>query len=83
MTNHPPICLLHLSDFHVGKDDHGHKVLFRHLLDHIRERVAANTGPDLVMITGDIAQSGVSGQCESIKTGFLAPLGKLIPAVPI
>ena len=49
-----PIRWLHLSDFHVGKDDYAQKRLFEKILEHIAEREA----PDLVSVTGDIANNG-------------------------
>ena len=73
------IRLLHLSDFHVGKDEHGQQVLLEELLGHLEKRINSNQGPDLVLITGDIAQSGQAGQYRIFKEQFLAPLLKWIP----
>jgi len=53
------IRILHLSDFHVGKDDHGQQVLFEELLDHVQKRASAGQGPDLVVITGEKRFRGV------------------------
>ncbi len=77
------IRVLHLSDFHVGKDAHGQSVLFDHLLDHIQDQIHLNLSPDMVLITGDIAQSGKPKQYKEFKDAFLTPLKKKLHHVPL
>lgn len=79
MSSDSVVRWLHLSDFHVGKDNYGQRVLFRHLLKHIQERVAAGVGPDIVLITGDIANKGKSDQYEKFCEEFYVPLWGLLP----
>ncbi|MDQ1611112.1 MAG: hypothetical protein QOG00_1043 [Pyrinomonadaceae bacterium] len=70
---------LHLSDFHVGKDDYGQLRLFKYLLDHIRARVGEGLGPDLVFITGDIANKGLEAQYKEFYDSFFWPLLDCLP----
>lgn len=65
---------LHLSDFHVGRDDYGQRRLFSYILDHVRRRVSAGQGPDLVFITGDIANRGMLTEYQQFFEQFLIPL---------
>jgi predicted MPP superfamily phosphohydrolase len=65
---------LHLSDFHVGKDDYGQRRLFRAILDHIESRVKASTGPDMVFVTGDIANQGKPAEYKQFIDEFYQPL---------
>lgn len=70
--------MLHLSDFHVGKDGHGQKVLFAELLSEIKASVdEAGRQPDLIMITGDIANKGI--EYAPFVRDFLEPLRSLMP----
>jgi len=68
---------LHLSDFHVGKDDYGQIMLFRHILKQVKSRVV-NTRLDFVFITGDVAQSGTAAQYDLFLQDCLAPLQQLV-----
>ncbi len=61
---------LHLSDFHIGKDDYGQSQLFKYILRHVEKRPK----PDFVFITGDIAQSGRAEQYGIFFENFLTPL---------
>ena len=73
-----PLRWLHLSDFHVGKDDYGQRRLFKYLLDHVRERVESGAGPDVVFITGDIADKGQADQYDDFFDSFFVPLWGLL-----
>ncbi|MCP4659722.1 MAG: metallophosphoesterase, partial [bacterium] len=64
---------LHLSDFHVGKDKYAQRRIFKRIHEHVRERVEAEA-PDLVFITGDLAQSGKSEEYAELYGAFLLPL---------
>lgn len=65
---------LHLSDFHVGKDDYVQAKLFGYILKNIREKMQAGTGPDMVFITGDIAHSGNPVEYKLFTDEFFRPL---------
>ena len=65
---------LHCSDFHVGKDRTAQERLLRKIVEHVRERVASGLVPDLVFITGDLANRGVNPEYKDFNEGFIAPL---------
>nr|VFJ52971.1 MAG: Calcineurin-like phosphoesterase [Candidatus Kentron sp. FW] len=65
---------LHLSDFHTGKDDYGQLRLFDSILKHIDGRIAQHGPPDLVFITGDIAQGARPEQYDTFAEEFLLKL---------
>src|ERR1044072_8231258 len=70
---------LHLSDFHVGKDNYGQRHLFKYLLDHIRARTWDGSGPNMVFITGDIANKGLDVQYKDFYDNFFWPLLECLP----
>ena len=66
---------LHLSDFHVGKDDYAQLHLFEKILDHVRDRKKSQAWiPDLVFITGDIANRGQASEYKTFRSEFLTKL---------
>lgn len=65
---------LHLSDFHIGKDNYGQIKLFQYILEHIEERKLQGCIPDAVFITGDIAHKGSEEQYTLFCEEFLLPL---------
>lgn len=65
---------LHLSDFHVGKDELGERQFFKYIHQHVRDRVQNDRPPDLIFITGDIAHGGLRGQYEEFSKNFFQPL---------
>ena len=69
---------LHLSDFHTGKDNYGQRQLFRYILSHIRNCVTANAAPDLIFITGDIANKGKPEEYDLFNREFLFPLQEIV-----
>ena len=62
---------LHLSDFHVGKDDYAQRTLFDKIIEHVRGRVSAGQPPDFVFITGDLANKGLPQEYEEFCYNFL------------
>lgn len=62
---------LHLSDFHVGKDDYGTRKMFDYIIGHVKHRKNA---PDLVFITGDLANRGLASEYETFWMEFAWPL---------
>ncbi|MBE9012603.1 metallophosphoesterase [Pseudanabaenaceae cyanobacterium LEGE 13415] len=69
-----PIRYLHLSDFHVGKDKYAERKMFRKILNHVQEKKDQNWIPDLVFITGDIANRGKAEEYEVFTDEFLLGL---------
>src|SRR4051794_17680901 len=69
---------LHLSDFHVGKDDYGQRQLFDQLLTHVAVRTRDRGAPDLVIISGDIANRGLETEYATFGEQFFLPLTELL-----
>jgi hypothetical protein len=69
-----PIRWLHISDFHVGKDDYAQRGIFKRIHRHVSKRVEEVGAPDLVFATGDLAQSGKAQEYRTFYQDFLAPL---------
>jgi predicted MPP superfamily phosphohydrolase len=69
-----PIRWLHLSDFHVGKDGYESRKLFDRIHEHVREQCANGFVPDLIFITGDIANAGLEAEYAEFIAKFLEPL---------
>ncbi len=69
---------LHLSDFHVGKDDYGQQMLFEEILEHVRLRQTDGFIPDLIFITGDVAYEGKRAQYKVFVSDFLRPLYEIV-----
>lgn len=65
---------LHLSDFHVGKDDYATRKMFDYILAHVSKRKGDGFVPDLLFITGDLADKGLVSQYETIWQDFIWPL---------
>lgn len=65
---------LHLSDFHIGKDDFGQSDFCEKIIAHVcTERDMGNV-PDLIFLTGDIANKGQKKEYEKFRSQFYAPL---------
>jgi predicted MPP superfamily phosphohydrolase len=73
-----PIRWLHLSDFHVGKDDYAQRKLFDRIIQHVRHTLSTGLRPDLVFITGDIANYGKLQEYQTFFDEFLAPLHNVL-----
>lgn len=73
-----PIRWLHLSDFHVGKDDYAQRKMFDYILRHVHERIAQGFTPDLLFLTGDLANKGLANEYETFWLEFVTPLQELI-----
>lgn len=68
---------LHLSDFHVGLDNHGQTQLFQYILKHVKECIK-QSNLDFVFITGDVAQSGLEKEYEKFGADFILPLEEIV-----
>lgn len=73
---------LHLSDFHTGKDEYGQIKLFQYILKHINERKEAGWKPDVIFITGDIANKGAESEYRLFEEEFFMPLIEIFPELP-
>ena len=69
---------LHLSDFHVGKDDHAQRSMFDKIVRHVQSRIAAGQIPDFVFLTGDLANKGLPEEYEDFCYNLLLPLQEVI-----
>ncbi|WP_157742027.1 metallophosphoesterase [Pseudomonas sp. NS1(2017)] len=70
---------LHLSDFHMGKEDYDQKYFLGRILEHVSERLQAGYKLDYVFITGDIANRGAVKEYERFLEEFIIPLELLAP----
>ena len=71
---------LHLSDFHTGKDGYGQRQLFKYILTNVREHNSIGSTPDLVFITGDIANKGQDKEYIEFYENFFMPLMDSLPS---
>ncbi len=65
---------LHLSDFHIGKDDYAQRQILGYILEEIDRAIKAGRKPDFVFITGDLADKGKSEEFAKFDELFLIPL---------
>ncbi len=65
---------LHCSDFHMGKDRTAQERLVTKIIEHVKNTVSSGFVPDLVFITGDIANNGLKREYDDFRKGFLLPL---------
>ncbi|HEU5378407.1 MAG TPA: metallophosphoesterase [Ktedonobacteraceae bacterium] len=65
---------LHLSDFHTGKDAYGQEQMFRYILKYIEQKVKSGYPPDLVFLTGDIADTGNPREYKAFMDTFFRSL---------
>jgi len=69
---------LHLSDFHVGKDEYGQRQIFKYILGEVSSKIVQRKGPDIIFITGDIANFGLKSEYEEFIDEFILPLMELL-----
>jgi predicted MPP superfamily phosphohydrolase len=74
---------LHLSDFHVGKDEYGQRQLFDQMLAHVGGRARNEAPPNIVILSGDIANRGKAEEYAAFSNHFLFPLNELLGGTPI
>jgi predicted phosphodiesterase len=65
---------LHLSDFHVGKDNYGQRKLFSEIIELVRQRIEEGFSLDFVFLTGDLANKGLQLEYEEFFDSFFIPL---------
>lgn len=65
---------LHLSDFHFGDDRWAQPQMCTYILENIRAHCQAGRAPDLIFITGDIANHGKTSEYRDFMRFFMEPL---------
>jgi predicted MPP superfamily phosphohydrolase len=65
---------LHCSDFHLGKEDYAQCRLLEKIVEHVRSVMASGFVPDLVFVTGDLANKGKNAEYASFRNEFFLPL---------
>lgn len=73
---------LHLSDFHTGKDKYAQIKLFQSLHRHMKEMREAGMVPDMILVTGDVADKGAKAQYAMFTDEFLLPLVDVYEDMP-
>jgi predicted phosphodiesterase len=65
---------LHLSDFHVRKENYPQIEMFKEILAEAEEKIQKGGTPDFIFITGDIANKGQREEYDKFKENFYLPL---------
>lgn len=65
---------LHLSDFHIGKDNYAQSKIIEYILEEIKIETDKNNKLDFIFITGDLANKGLLGEFKSFEDLFVVPL---------
>ncbi len=73
---------LHLSDFHIGKDNYAQIKLFKSIHDHMKEQKEKGILPDMIFITGDIANAGKKEEYATFVNEFLLPIVDVYERLP-
>src|ERR1044072_72355 len=74
MAEESTVRWLHLSDFHVGKDEPAQYRIFDKIHNHVRERVMVWGAPVLVFVTGDLALRRKAREYSMFYEEFFWPL---------
>lgn len=69
---------LHLSDFHVGKDHYAEEKIFDYIISHVKKRKEEGLIPDLIFLTGDLANTAKDSEYNTFWLDFVDPLQKEI-----
>ncbi len=72
-----PLRWLHLSDFHTGKDEYGQRRMYKYILEKSACKIANNQSPDVIFMTGDIANRGLDTEYGEFIDSFFLPLFEL------
>lgn len=76
-----PIRYVHLSDFHVGKDGWAQQRLFEMIIERVQNLKTQGFVPDLIFITGDIANQGIKSEFKTFREEFYLPLLEVLGGV--
>lgn len=82
---HRELSWLHLSDLHVGLEDHGTDWAQRieRFLDDVEEVLSVAGPVDLVLFTGDLTQGGEKEEFQRLDTEVLEPLWQRLSNAPL
>ncbi len=69
---------LHISDLHLGRDDYAQRKFCEYLISAAEQRLSDGIGPDLVFITGDVANTGHLDQYEMYYDLLIAPMAQRV-----
>jgi hypothetical protein len=64
---------LHLSDFHVGKDNYAQRKLFSQIHTNVADHKVAGFIPNFIFISGDLANKGLAQEYIEFSDSFLMP----------
>jgi tetratricopeptide (TPR) repeat protein len=64
----------------MGKDPYGQETIIYELIENVRRKVATGFVPDLVLMTGDIANTGDSAEYQLFATEFVVELAAALGA---
>lgn len=73
-----PIRWIHLSDFHVGKDNYASRKMFEYIIRHVEDQKSHGIIPDFIFLTGDLANRALPEEYETFWLEFLLPLQIII-----
>jgi predicted phosphodiesterase len=69
-----PISWLHLSDFHFGRSYGGQKEILDYILEQVANKIRDRMPPDIILLSGDIANRGLPDEYERFIEEFYFPL---------
>ncbi|NBH14440.1 hypothetical protein D3Z36_09690 [Lachnospiraceae bacterium] len=73
---------LHLSDFHIGQDNYAQMKLFKSIHKNMKEQKEKGFLPDMIFITGDIANKGKKEEYTIFADEFLLPIVDIYDILP-
>lgn len=65
---------LHVSDFHYGKAGYDQELMTKKILEHVASNAGKGFIPDLIFVTGDVANSGKPEEYKAFTNQFISPL---------
>lgn len=68
---------LHLSDFHTGKQPYEQEFSAKMLIEHITKQKESGIQPDLLFITGDVANTGGPDEFKTFADNIIFPVVEL------
>lgn len=65
---------LHLSDFHFGKHQYEQEFSAKKFIEHVRLAQESGIQPDLIFVTGDVANSGKPDEYKLFNQSIVSPI---------
>jgi len=72
---------LHLSDIRSGKNRTTQSGIFLDIVEHVRKKISAGFVPDLLFVTGDIANTGADDEYSYFQSKLLSSLQRTIKGI--